>query len=137
MKPEVRVATQLLGRGAQWNRLHPPVPAISIQPGDELLERTVTITYMNRHGFQTVLGGLWLAIQLLAPPQQILDTNAIRAPPSLPDYVEPEIIKGRTLLITQMKGSGPNAGRARITGRKATKQSPKTSIKSIYCETEI
>ena len=48
--PEVRVSSHFLGRGAQWTRLHPPISVISIQPGDELLERIVTLAFMIKHG---------------------------------------------------------------------------------------
>ena len=107
--PEVRISSHFMGRGAQWTRLHPPISVVSIQPGDELLERTVTLATMIRHGYQKVRGGPWLAMQLLVPPAPILKAYEIRPPPPLPDLVHPEVSKGHTLLITQVKDSGPRA----------------------------
>ena len=132
--PEVRISSHFLGRGAQWTRLHPPVSVISIQPGDVLMERTVTLACMIRCGFQKVRGGPWLALQLMAPPEPILKAYALKPPPPLPDYVEPEIVKGHTLIIQNL--NGPNAWRARIAGHKATKECPKRGFKTLYGGTE-
>ena len=77
-----------------------------------------------------------MAIQMLAPPPPILKAFELKTPPPLPELAESETIKDHTLLALRLKDSGPAAWRARIAGRKATKQCPKTGVKAIYAATE-
>ena len=101
-KPEVRVSSHFLTRGTQWNRLHPTVSVMSVQPCDVLLERTVTLACMIEHGYQNVKGGPWLAIQLLASPPSIQKAYELRRPPPLPQLAEPETIKDNALLVLRI-----------------------------------
>ena len=123
--PAIIISSHFLGRGAQWTRLRPPFSVMSIQPGDELLERTVTLALMIRQGYQNVRGGPWLAIQLLAPPPPIQKAYELKRPPPLPEMAEPETYKDHVFVGLRIKDSGPGAWRARIAGWKATKQCPK------------
>ncbi len=133
---ETRIASQFLGRGAQWTRLHPPVSVESVRPGDTVMESAVTMALMAKHGWRKVRGGQWLAITMPCAPPPLLKAFALRPPPPLPEEETVETIGEHSLIMTKIQDTGPSAWRARVSGAKAARTCPARGFKTLYAETE-
>ena len=77
---EVRIAQHFLGRGSIWTRRNPPISVVSVQPGDTILESTITIAYMCKYSWRTVRGGKYVAEKMVRPPRALVAAFS-RSPP--------------------------------------------------------
>ena len=68
------------GKGAKWLGLHPPLRIEAVWKGD--IERSLTLHYMQRFGWQNVRGGPWCARSLKKPKEIWLQEMSATPQPS-------------------------------------------------------
>ena len=65
-----RLYCHFQGTGSRWTRTHKPIKCLELVPNaDKLWEKTTTLDYMNRHGWENVRGGAWCQVNLKKPPR--------------------------------------------------------------------
>ena len=136
-KPEIRVATHFLGRGAQGIVLHKPAGIKNIQPGDTQFENCLTLALMCKYGWRKVRGGTYLDININIAPPPIRHAFALKPPAKINEEVEPETIYDHNVVVQRIKEEdSETAWRARISGPKADLECKKTGRKTLYAQNE-
>ena len=99
------------------------------------MENLTTIALMVKMGWEKVRGGRYTTLQLPCMPRPLTKAYALKAPPPLPEMVEPEVIGDHAAWIVKLS-DGPHAWRARLSGQKAAEECPVVGFKTLYAETE-
>jgi len=66
-KMEFRIQRHMKGNGSSWTKLYRPVCVLETLPGDKIVERDVTLKYMQMHGWENVRGAGWTARTIKKP----------------------------------------------------------------------
>jgi predicted GIY-YIG superfamily endonuclease len=132
-----RIAQHFAGRGALWTRKYRPQTVLEVVEGDKAMEDAKTIQHMMLlwPQWDLVRGGKWCDEYMRLPPLPIRKTWTIRPPKPLEDSSW-ETVRDHLLSVTRNSETGPNAFKARISGRKASEACPVRGIKTIYATSE-
>ena len=68
-----RLANHFNGGASVWTKLHKPIKLVECVIGDSLLEKSKTLEYMSKFGWQNVRGYCWSMTNLQKPPKELVE----------------------------------------------------------------
>ena len=89
-EPEVRIASQFLGRGCVCTKTHRPVRVAALTKGCKEMENVTTIASMAQKASRDVRGGNYLSLYMKTPPYALQKALSLR-PPTSPELIEHEV----------------------------------------------
>lgn len=66
-----RMDEHMTSEGAIWTRQYAPVAIREIMRGDKALEKTKTLGYMKKYGFENVRGSFWCKSEYKVIPEEV------------------------------------------------------------------
>ena len=132
-----RIAQHVAGRGTLWTRKYKPQTVLEVVEGDKAMEDAKTIQHMMLlwPHWDLVRGGRWCDEFMRLPPLPIRRTWTIKPPKPLEDCSW-ETVGDHLLSVTRNSETGPNAFKARISGKKASEVCLGRGVKTIYATSE-